>query len=74
MKAGLEGRNRSRLARDSLLSQSGALAFILHSVVSNAGYAQKEEVLRGTVGSIMEETAKNRLPFEYLIYVGGFLE
>lgn len=44
------------------------------AIVSSAGYARKEKVLRGRLDSIMAQTTKERLPFEYMIYVGDFLK
>jgi precorrin-4 methylase len=44
------------------------------AIVSSAGYAQKEKVLRGRLDGIMEQMAKESLPFEYMIYVGDFLD
>lgn len=44
------------------------------AIVKYAGYAQKEEVLRGTLGTIVEQVRPEGLPFEYLLYVGDFLE
>jgi len=43
------------------------------AIVKFAGYADKEEVIRGTLGTIVEQVREERLPFEYLIYVGDFL-
>lgn len=43
------------------------------AIVKHAGYAGKEEVIRGTLGTIVERVGPDRLPFEYLIYVGDFL-
>jgi len=42
-------------------------------IVFSAGYAEKEKVLRGTLGSILNTVGDNKLPFEYLLYVGDFL-
>lgn len=44
------------------------------AIVESAGYAAKENVRHGTLGTIMETTGENNLPFEYLLYVGDFLE
>ena len=44
------------------------------AIVSKAGYAKEEKVMRGTLGTIMGEVGPDRLPFEYLLYVGNFLE
>jgi len=43
-------------------------------IVFSAGYAEKEKVVRATLGSILDKVGENRLPFEYLLYVGDFLE
>lgn len=43
------------------------------AVVKYAGYADKEEVVQATLGSIYERLDPQTLPFEYLIYVGDFL-
>jgi len=43
------------------------------AIVKYAGYAEKEEVVRGTLATIREQVDSERLPFEYLIYVGDFL-
>ncbi|MFH2065363.1 MAG: SAM-dependent methyltransferase [Pseudomonadota bacterium] len=44
------------------------------AIVSSAGYSDKEKVLRGKLGSIMGQTGQDKLPFEYLLYVGDFLD
>jgi precorrin-4 methylase len=44
------------------------------AIVKNAGYADKEEVIRGTLGTILNQVSQDSLPFEYLIYVGDFLK
>ena len=44
------------------------------AVVKYAGYRDKEEVIRGKLGTIVEQIGPERLPFEYLLYVGDFLE
>lgn len=44
------------------------------AIVKYAGYAQKEEVVRGKLGTILDQIRGERLPFEYLLYVGDFLE
>lgn len=44
------------------------------AVVKQAGYAGKEEVIRGKLGTIVDQVGQDRLPFEYLIYVGDFLD
>jgi precorrin-4 methylase len=43
------------------------------AVVKQAGYAEKEEVIQGTLATIRDRVGDERLPFEYLIYVGDFL-
>lgn len=43
------------------------------AVVKHAGYAEKEEIIQATLGTILDRTGRERLPFEYLIYVGDFL-
>lgn len=43
------------------------------AIVKYAGYAGKEAVIRGTLGTILEQVGDERLPFEYMIYVGDFL-
>ncbi len=43
------------------------------AIVKYAGYVEKEEVIRGTLGTIVDRIGGERLPFPYLIYVGDFL-
>jgi precorrin-4 methylase len=43
------------------------------AIVFSAGYAAKEKVVHGTLGSILDQMGENKLPFEYLLYVGDFL-
>jgi len=43
------------------------------AIVKHAGYAEQEEVIEGTLGTILDQVGNERLPFEYLIYVGHFL-
>jgi precorrin-4 methylase len=43
------------------------------AMVFSAGYADKEKVMRGILGSILDQVGENKLPFEYLLYVGDFL-
>ncbi len=43
------------------------------AIVSKAGYAQEEQVTRGTLGTILAQTGGDKIPFEYLLYVGDFL-
>ncbi len=42
-------------------------------IVIMAGYADKEQVVRSTLGQIMEEKGEGRLPFQYMLYVGDAL-
>jgi precorrin-4 methylase len=42
-------------------------------IVFSAGYAEKEKVVHAKLGSILETVGTNKLPFEYLLYVGDFL-
>ena len=44
------------------------------AVVVRAGYAQDERVVQGTLGSLLDQVGKEKLPFEYMLYVGDFLE
>lgn len=43
------------------------------AVVKQAGYVDKEEVIEGTLGTILNKVRQDALSFEYLIYVGEFL-
>jgi len=43
------------------------------AIVKHAGYVEKEEVIQGTLGTIVDQIGSEKLPFEYLIYVGDFL-
>lgn len=43
------------------------------AVVTHAGYAEKEQVIQATLGTIRDRIGNEELPFEYLIYVGDFL-
>ncbi len=43
------------------------------AIVFSAGYAEKEKVMHGTLGSILAQAGGDKLPFEYLLYVGDFL-
>jgi len=43
------------------------------AVVKHAGYAEREEVIGGTLETILDQVGGEKLPFEYLIYVGEFL-
>ena len=44
------------------------------AVVSYAGYMGKENVVQATLGTVLGRIDSENLPFEYLIYVGSFLE
>jgi precorrin-4 methylase len=44
------------------------------AVVVRAGYAQDERVVQGTLGSLLDQVGKEKLPFEYMLYVGDFLK
>jgi precorrin-4 methylase len=44
------------------------------AIVQSAGYAEKEKVVHGKLGSIAKEMGGDKLPFEYLLYVGDFLK
>jgi hypothetical protein len=41
--------------------------------VVSAGYADKERVVQGTLGSLLDQVGEEKLPFEYMLYVGDFL-
>ena len=43
------------------------------AIVVHAGYMEKERVVNATLGTIMEKIGGEKLPFEYIIYVGDFL-
>jgi len=43
------------------------------AVVKHAGYADKEEVIQATLATILDRIGNQKLPFEYLLYVGEFL-
>jgi precorrin-4 methylase len=43
------------------------------AIVFSAGYAAEEKVMHGTLGSIFDQVGKEKLPFEYLLYIGDFL-
>ena len=43
------------------------------AIVLYAGYREKEEIIQGTLDTILEKTKGGKLPFEHLIYVGDFL-
>lgn len=44
------------------------------ALVKHAGDMDREEVVRGKLGTIVEQVGHDRLPFDYLIYVGDFLD
>ncbi len=44
------------------------------AVVVRAGYAQDEQVVHGTLGTLLNQVDKKKLPFEYMLYVGEFLK
>ncbi|MCI5227250.1 MAG: hypothetical protein D3918_11505, partial [Candidatus Electrothrix sp. AX2] len=44
------------------------------AVVVKAGYADEEQVVQGTLGTMLDLVDKEKLPFEYMLYVGDFLE
>lgn len=43
------------------------------AVVVKAGYANEERVVQGTLGSMLDKVGAEKLPFEYMLYVGDFL-
>jgi precorrin-4 methylase len=43
------------------------------ALVISAGYADKEKVMHSTVGNVLQQLGEDKLPFEYLLYVGDFL-
>lgn len=43
------------------------------AIVFKAGYAKEEKVMHGNLGTILSEMGEDKLPFEYLLYVGDFL-
>ena len=43
------------------------------AIVQHAGYREKEKVMLGTLGTILEQLKGEKPPFEYMIYVGDFL-
>jgi precorrin-4 methylase len=44
------------------------------AVVQHAGYPEKEQVIRGTLDSILEKLGGRDIGFEYMFYVGDFLK
>jgi precorrin-2 C(20)-methyltransferase len=43
------------------------------AVVVKAGYANEERVVQGTLGTLLDKVGAEKLPFEYMLYVGDFL-
>jgi precorrin-4/cobalt-precorrin-4 C11-methyltransferase len=43
------------------------------AIVLFAGYKDREEIIQGTLDTILEKTKGRELPHEHLIYVGDFL-
>lgn len=43
------------------------------AIVFKAGYKKDQKVMHGKLGTILNEMGKGKLPFEYLLYVGDFL-
>lgn len=43
------------------------------AIVLFAGYKDREEIIQGTLDTILEKTKGRKLPHEHLIYVGDFL-
>ncbi len=43
------------------------------AIVLFAGYRDREEIIQGTLDTIVEQTKGRKLPHEHLIYVGDFL-
>jgi len=43
------------------------------AIVTHAGFADKESVIRGTLNTIIEQTQNTPLPWQNMIYVGDFL-
>ncbi|MBT8340714.1 MAG: tetrapyrrole methylase [Desulfatitalea sp.] len=44
------------------------------AIVLSAGYADREQVMHATLETVLDRVGKDRLPFEYLLYVGDFLD
>lgn len=44
------------------------------AIVKYAGFASQEEVVPGRLETILDQVSSDDLPFEYLIYVGSFLD
>ena len=43
------------------------------AIVKYAGHAEKQQVIRATLGTLLKRIGDEPLPFEYLLYVGDFL-
>ena len=43
------------------------------AIVEHAGYREKERVILGSMGTILDRLKGEKPPFEYMIYVGDFL-
>jgi precorrin-4/cobalt-precorrin-4 C11-methyltransferase len=43
------------------------------AIVQHAGYRDKERVVIGSIGTIVNRLKGENPPFEYMIYVGDFL-
>lgn len=43
------------------------------AIVTYAGHAARERVIRATLGTLLKRIEDEKLPFEYLLYVGDFL-
>jgi len=44
------------------------------AIVLHAGYKEKENIIRGTLDTILDIAGDDQLPFEHMLYVGDFLE
>lgn len=44
------------------------------AIVFHAGYKQKEQIVRGRLDTIVEQTKDKPFPFEHLVYVGDFMQ
>ena len=40
------------------------------AIICAAGYKEKEHVIKGTLGTILDKTRNEKLPFQHLVYVG----
>ena len=43
------------------------------AIVVHAGYMDKEKIIRGNLGTILEKVGEENLTFEYMVYMGDFL-